>query len=445
MKLRTAVVITLLAVATLASAQTIGINVVLDRPITNQIVADLGAYGAVRDLLPEIRAVTMQTKARNLPAIQKLPYVIAANPDRERDALPTASTAAVDFSSGLSTWDLDAINVTNFGFNNRQVEFDGTGVYVAVLDSGLLRTWRTYFPTQRIAAEYARSFGGGGGFMGFVSTQPNKWEEDQNSHGTHVTSTILGYDFYGTPINGVAPKATVIPVKVLNQNGRGWSSVIARGILYVASLKKGPLANSPIVINMSLSGGALDAVEKAAVDYAVANGVIIVAAASNRGTAGMGYPGAYAPVISVAASGWTGEWTNANWWYSNVSEPTAAANFYIASFSSRALTGQDLDVAAPGTWVLGPYQYNGQISYYFLGGTSMASPHVAGIVALMAQKHPALNAADAEKILEGTAIPLPPGCRTVMDPNYGPLEFCWDADATGSGLATADAALAATP
>ncbi len=114
---------------------------------------------------------------------------------------------------------------------------DGTGVYVAVLDTGLLPTWRAYFPEERIAVEFGIAFGGGGGENGTVSTQPNKWEHDVNSHGTHVTSTILGYSMYGTPVNGVAPMATVIPVKVLNQNGSGWSSVVARGITYITDLK----------------------------------------------------------------------------------------------------------------------------------------------------------------------------------------------------------------
>src|SRR2546428_11845613 len=64
----------------------------------------------------------------------------------------------------------------------------------------------------------------------------------------------------------------------------------------------------PAVINMSLGGPSLDVVERAAIDRAVAHGVIIVAAAGNSGTLGMGFPGSYEPVISVAAVGWTGQW-----------------------------------------------------------------------------------------------------------------------------------------
>jgi len=152
----------------------------------------------------------------------------------------------------------------------------------------------------------------------------------------------------------------------------------------------------------------------------------------------------------VAASGWVSEWTPANnngWWYNlDVADPINPADYYITNFSSREKPGQDLDVAAPGSWVVGPYQVNsGQLSYFFLGGTSMASPHVAGIVALMVQKYPALTASEAEGILESSAIPLAPGCRTVAQPVGDPVEYCWGADATGAGLATADIALAFTP
>jgi len=427
----------------------IGINVVLKTDITKAILADLGTHGKVRDVIYEIKAVTLQARAGELNAIRALPYVAAANPDAVRTGAPVDGVTATNFLKGLSTWDLDAINVTNFR-EGRTIGYDGSGVYVAVLDTGLLDSWRQYFPEERIAEEYAISFGGGGGEVGYVSTQPNKWEHDQNSHGTHVTSIILGYSLQGTPVNGVAPMATVIPVKVLNQNGRGWSSVIAAGIVYVADLKVNRnLGNSPVVINMSL-GGPFDAIEEAAIDYAISNGVIIVASAGNEAEVGMGYPGAYEPVISVAASGWVGEWqpTGNNAWWNNrdVADPINPGDFYIADFSSRQLSGQDLDVAAPGSWVVGPYQVNsGQTSYYFLGGTSMSSPHVAGIVALMAQKNSALTAAEAETILVGSATYLAPGCRDVYQPDGSKPSICWGADATGAGLATADAALAATP
>jgi subtilisin family serine protease len=449
-------VITLLVIAVLlfssfpasaaSSKQMIGINVVLNTGITNAILTDLGKHGTVRDVVNEINALTMQIRAGDLASIQSLPYVAAANPDAARKDVPVITSVITDFSAGMNTWDLDAINVTNFGSTSRQVAFDGSGVYVAILDTGLVSNWRYYFPADRIATQFAISFGGGGGEVGMVSTQPGKWERDQNSHGTHVTSTILGYNMAGTQVNGVAPKATVIPVKVLNQNGSGWSSVIARGITYVTDLKvAGNLGTNPVVINMSLGGPALDAMEKAAIDYAVDHGVIIVASAGNEGTAGMGYPGAYAPVISVAASGWVGEWTATQWWHTLDVLETGAENFYITDFSSRQLADQELDVAAPGSWVVGPYQTNGQISYYYLGGTSMASPHVAGIVALMIQKDHTLSAAQAETILKNSVIPLPQGCRTVNDGSGNMVDYCWGADATGAGLITADAALLKTP
>jgi subtilisin family serine protease len=126
--------------------------------------------------------------------------------------------------------------------------------------------------------------------------------------------------------------------------------------------------------------------------------------------------------------------------------PATISSSPKTNFSSREKPGQDLDVAAPGPWVVGPFQtQSGHTSYFFLGGTSMASPHVAGIAALMMQKNPSLNQPQVESILESTAVPLPPGCRDVVDPNIVLTQFCWSVDAAGAGLATANAALAGVP
>jgi len=446
----------------------VGVNIVLNTEVTDDILVNLGKLGKVLDVLPEIKAVRIKAKVSDLATIQALPYVEAVNMDAERTGGPIDTVEVENFSHGLSTWNLDAINVTDNSSGVRVVEQDGTGVYVAVLDTGLLPTWRQYFPEERIAIEYAKCFGGGGGEMGNVSEEPNKWEHDTISHGTHVTSTIIGYSLGDIPINGVAPMATIIPVKVLNNNGHGWSSVVARGIEYIGDLKAGPLADSPVVINMSLGGPEIDAIEKAAIDYAIAQGVIIVASAGNSGEEGMGYPGAYSPVISVAAAGWSFEWPlgNSDWWlnsdvYEDYNWPSAGDDdegdddgsdfpfyfqFYITDFSSRELAGQDLDVAAPGSWVVGPWQDQmGKTSYYFAGGTSMASPHVAGVVALMAQKKPDLTASEAESYLESSALSLPPGSRYVYTPSHILKTYSWGADATGAGLVQADDALSATP
>jgi subtilisin family serine protease len=78
------------------------------------------------------------------------------------------------------------------------------------------------------------------------------------------------------------------------------------------------------------------------------------------------------------------------------------------------------------------------MSLFYLSGTSMASPHVAGIVALLAQQNKSLTAAQAETILQNSATPLANGCATVVNE---PEQQCWGSDATGSGFITATAAL----
>lgn len=415
------------------SSGNVALNIVLNTDINDKIIKELNSYGKILDIFYELKAVRLMGKGDVLSKIQALPFVEGANPDAERNAPPIDAVPVENFIDGLSTWNLDAVNVTDVGFDNRTVTEDGSGVIIGVLDSGLLDSWRQYFPQERILTQYAKSFGGGGAGGLNVSEQPNKWEHDQNSHGTHVTSTIIGYSLNGTPVNGVAPMAQIVPVKVLNQNGSGWSSVIAQGIVYMADLKE--TLNKPVVINMSLGGRSLDALEKAAIDYAIKKGVIVVASAGNNGMYGMGYPGAYAPVISVASAGTDSAFTTSTWWYTlNIPDPLTQPEysdyFYISDFSSRAVGTQDLDVTAPGEWIVGPYQVqSGKTSYYYLSGTSMACPHVTGIVALMLQKNSSLTADQAESKLESVAIPID---------GYTSSDY-------GAGFITADAALDEVP
>lgn len=431
-------------------------------------------------------------------------------------------TGVTSTEKGYSTWDSDLINV-------EKVTETGKGVYVAVLDTGLVPNWQDYFPKERIATKL------GTGFDQPVSFSPGKdpceldfevgalhqttWVGSAAStHGTHVTSTILGYFYrsnsdaaqgYVLPpimVRGIAPNVTIIPVKVLADYqvpalpkctdpgptaaetvNFGTDAMIAAGINYVTDLAIA--GYRPMVINMSLGGDALADIEKEAIDRAIEHGVIIVAAAGNEGEDGMHFPGAYAPVISAGAVGWTQEWIKpgtainlANryrmWWLqypqspilegtAQVADPTNVEDVYLADFSSRAYAGQELDVLAPGSWVRGPFGgdpgYNhlpwwshgiGDLvgnnsgNFYYVGGTSMATPHVASAAALLLEKNPTLNQEQIEKILRSTALSIPDvGSKFILD-NTATATITWDTDCAGTscdpvgaGLIQLDAAM----
>ncbi len=446
-----------------SSTATVGINVVLKARPTKSQLDRLNTIGRIKTQFKEINGVTLAAKRGQLATIRALPFVKAAAVDAEINIPPPTDLVPVgDFTSGISSWDQDAINVTLEPLSStRDVSRTGNGVYVGVLDTGLNFTWPQYFPQERIATQYARTFVGGGasGIGAVVSQTGEQWQHDLCSHVTHVTSTIIGYQVPTSAgivrIQGTAPQATIIPVRLHTLGsstariGCPFSNSLAvAGLLYFAELKRGPLASYPLVVNNSWGSGALDPLVKAAVDYALAQGVLLVFSAGNRGEAGMSYPGAYTPVISAAASGWVEEWATATWWRTiDVPEPTDPDDFYITDFSSRAEAGQDLDVAAPGSWIVGPFQtQRGKPSFAFLGGTSMAAPHVTGTVALMLEEHPSLTQIQAETILENTAIDLGAGCRSVRpDVGLTGVQICWGADATGEGLLDAEAAVLATP
>jgi len=341
----------------------------------------------------------------------------------------------------------------------------------------------------------------------------NQWDVGSDPHGMAVSATVVGHKLvddtneggwgegfatgaagtYWVP--GVAPDAKIIPIKVCEPIGC-FGSAINAGIDYVTSLKKAD-PGQPIVINESLGGPRLDPVEKAALDAAIGAGVVFVASAGNSGDAGMGFPGAYEPVVSVAAGGWTQQWNeypDKTWWLDDVPE-TGVDEVYITGFSSRQKPGQYLDVTSEGRYLLLPYPCaqlykDGQVTpgtnhrtcaskatpdnasaapfqYLFISGTSFSAPTVSGVVALMLQRNPALSNADAtfgtlgdpaswgpgrlEVALEGSATDIPPGSVTVTHRTGASIVECWEGaagcastlEATGAGWVFADAAVAA--
>jgi subtilisin family serine protease len=258
-------------------------------------------------------------------------------------------------------------------------------------------------------------------------------------------------------------------VKILGEDDSYWYSMLTRALLYLTDLKiDGYLGNSPLVINHSGGGQSDDVLVRAAIDYAIAHGVVVVMAAGNEADAGMRFPARYAPVISAGATGSAGEFAPdpvIQWILNDVAEGDPSQHF-VAPFSAWELPGQDLDVLAPGFIVPVATTFGGgigQVDYNFVAGTSFSSPHVAGIAALMLQKNPGLTAPQIEEILENTAFPLPPACQNVTLASIGHGHWvsfrwadfanisvfnavlCWNESPAGHGLAQADAALAATP
>jgi subtilisin family serine protease len=346
-----------------------------------------------------------------------------------------------------------------------------------------------------------------------------------STHGTHVASTIIGYSYYsnfdavgGYPlppimVRGIAPDVTIIPVKVLADYqypalpkcgsgiaaGKvvfGTDEMVAAGIRYATNLKLAGF--SPMVINMSLGDSVSAAVIESAIDYAIQSGVIVVASAGNSGEAGMGYPGAYPPVISAGSAGWVREWITPTgtpqdgpryrmWWLQSgtpslvppllagsgdVADPLTEDDVYVSDFSSRALPNQQLDVLAPGSWVRGPFPGDPGYShlpwwskgigdlvgrnpsnFYYVGGTSMAAPHVSALAAMLLEKKPTLTQVDVDAILKSTALAIPAtGTRVVYDNTIPNVSISWDTDcngtacdAVGSGLIQAKAALDSLP
>jgi len=227
-------------------------------------------------------------------------------------------------------------------------------------------------------------------------------------HGTHVAGTIGANGNDGQGIAGVDWNCRLMTVRVLGQGG-GTTDDIANGILYAAGLPNGSGAVPPQaadIINMSLGGPGLNPVLEQACAQAAAAGALLVAAAGNDNTANPSSPAAFESVVSVGAVDLVGDRAP----YSNFS-PTvdiwAPGGDMSADRNGDGFPDGVLSTMADD---------QGNLFFKFENGTSMASPHVAGVAALVKAANPTLSANQIRQILIGNAdggLNLPNGGRLV--------------------------------
>lgn len=271
-------------------------------------------------------------------------------------------------------WGLDRIDQADLPLNQKYDHpGDGAGVHAYIIDTGI-RSTHTAF-TGRMGDGY-NAAGSSDQLAQLLYTIPvlgplfgggNNGDEDNtedcNGHGTHVAGTVAGTDY------GVAPKATLHAVRVLNCEGSGATSGVIAGVDWVSKNHQ-----SPAVANMSLGGGASDALDEA-VRKAIEQGVSFVVAAGNEDTdACKGSPAKVADAITVGST-------------TNRDQRSSFSNY-----------GTCVDIFAPGSDILSAW-HTGDSATKSISGTSMASPHVAGVVALMLQESQEMSPQDIHAAL----------------------------------------------
>lgn len=291
---------------------------------------------------------------------------------------------------------------------------NGSGVTVAVIDTG-------YRPHADLAANIVGGYdfisdsfvGNDGNGRDSSPLDPGDWNtagqcgtgtgaSNSSWHGTHVAGTIAAVTNNGNGVAGVAYGARVVPIRVLGRCG-GYTSDIADAIIWASggTVSGAPTNPNPArVINMSLGGdGACDNTTQNAINTARSRGTTIVVAAGNSNVNASGAsPANCSGVISVASvnrSGGKAYYSN----FGSVVDVAAPGGDVRSSAANGVLSTLNSGTTTPGN-----------DSYAFYQGTSMASPHVAGVVALMLSRNSALTPDDVESRLKSSTRAFPTTC-----------------------------------
>ena len=224
---------------------------------------------------------------------------------------------------------------------------------------------------------------------------------DNHGHGTHVAGTISANSNNSEGVAGVMWESRIIPVKVLGDDGIGGLWEIAEGMLYAAGLEGDsgitPLSEPADIINLSLGAYFSNDHMQEAAKKVAAEGVIIIAAAGNDGRNRLMYPAGFPEVISVGAVD-----------FNYPGEPELAPYSNYSSQLDILAPGGDLGTDSDGSGyndgVLSTGIFEGDLSYVFMTGTSMAAPHVSGVAGLMLAQ--GISPAEVREVLRKTSMSL---------------------------------------